>query len=1169
MKKFTAVLLSVLLLASSLPISALASEASETSETVAADIVKTEPETTDSVTQPIENKTTAEKTAVDEKPTEATPAKVAEPVGAKQEEKPVGKSSFTYTVTNNQVTITGLSDEYLTDLVIPETIEDLPVTAIKDYAFNGCAQITSIEVPKSVITIGKGAFKGTNPTKVNLPFIGISRSSTEKLGLFGIVFGYSILRSPETTYQYDEYNSYGRVTNVYCYIPKTIEEVIITDDTRVPCHAFYNCDWIKSISINENIETIEKESFFNCAALEKFVVPKTVTDIFSSAFKNCTALTQIILSDRINTLSNSIFYGCSKLQCVNFPKQLTIIESFAFFNCSSLDMPELIIPEGVTQIDNSAFNGCSTIIEIAVPNSVKSIGDGAFKGTNPTKVELPFVGASRLANSSGTNLFGYIFGVTHFPGSATTTQIESENSNYRYCCYIPKTIKEVKITDTLRIPANAFCNCDWIEQININNTVETIFEKAFYNCKSLLEFTIPDNVTAVKEAAFQNCTNLTDIFIPEGITIISERIFSGCKNLKSLIVPNGVTSINDNAFDGCIRLESISFPNSLTSIKFNAFKECIGLKNITIPSNVTSIDAAFVKCIGLERITVANDNPVFDSRNDCNAIIESSSNTLLYGCKTTKISNSITNIDQCAFSDCTGLQSINVPNSVVSIGAYAFSGCTGLQSISLPDGMSNIAEGTFSECIGLTDITFPKNLKTIEEWAFSGCTGLTTLSIPDGVQSIGYGAFCNCFGLISIYFPESVTDIESSAFIGCENIKSIKVADNNPIYDSRKDCNAIIETATNTLVYGCQNTVIPDSVLCIGDSAFCLCTKLMSITLPDSVISIEDSAFYGCNNLSIVLIPDSVEKIGSYALFSCPSLNSVTIPDNVTYIGFEALGYGQETPAVSTKWKNENFAILGKKGSSAERYATDNGMCFISIDDNGVTGNCTWQTDHNGVLTISGVGAMGDGSPWGRVQKIIIEKGVTNIGTSAFLMSLVEEISIPDSVTSIGYSAFASCANLKSAAIPSSVTSIGKFAFNDCISLKSIVIPSSVTSIGEYAFGYLYGTMDRIEDFIIYGYRGSEAEKYAAENDFVFIALDTESSIQLGDINQNGTVEIQDVTALQRHLAEFTNSDGFPIVDEENEEVFKIADVNHDGIISIADITTIQRYLAEFIDSFV
>ena len=124
-------------------------------------------------------------------------AKAAEPVGAKQAKQPVGKSSFTYTVANNQVTITGLSDEYLTDLVIPETIEDLPVTAIKDYAFNGCSQITSITVPNSVTSIGNGAFKGTNPTKITLPFIGYSKTASGKANsVFGFVFGCTLDKNP-------------------------------------------------------------------------------------------------------------------------------------------------------------------------------------------------------------------------------------------------------------------------------------------------------------------------------------------------------------------------------------------------------------------------------------------------------------------------------------------------------------------------------------------------------------------------------------------------------------------------------------------------------------------------------------------------------------------------------------------------------------------------------------------------------------------------------------------------------------------------------------------------------------------------------------------------------------------------------------------------------------
>lgn len=158
-----------------------------------------------------------------------------------------GKSSFTYTVSNNTVTITGLSDEYLTDLVIPETIEGYSVTTIKDNAFNGCSQITSITVPNCVTSIGNGAFKGTNPTKITLPFIGMTREANGTSAVFGHIFGYSRSTSYPASNEEKVYQYYDN-TYYYLYeIPKTIKEVIITDDVRVPYDAFYNCDWIESI----------------------------------------------------------------------------------------------------------------------------------------------------------------------------------------------------------------------------------------------------------------------------------------------------------------------------------------------------------------------------------------------------------------------------------------------------------------------------------------------------------------------------------------------------------------------------------------------------------------------------------------------------------------------------------------------------------------------------------------------------------------------------------------------------------------------------------------------------------------------------------------------------------------------------------------------------------
>ena len=370
------------------------------------------------------------------------------------------------------------------------------------------------------------------------------------------------------------------------------------------------------------------------------------------------------------------------------------------------------------------------------------------------------------------------------------------------------------------------------------------------------------NVTSIGKSAFRNCIDLISITIPNSVTIIGDHAFCGCSGLISIMIPNSVRSIGNDAFSYCSGLTSITIPNSVTNLGWGTFWGCSGLTSITIPNSVRFIDdSVFADCSGLTSINVESGNQYYDSRNNCNAVIESSSNKLIVGCQNTIIPNNVTCIEDYAFWGCSGLASITIPKSVMIIRRSAFSNCSGLTSISVENG--NQYYDSRNNCNAI-----------IESSSNTMIAGCKSTIIPNSVTSIE-NAFCGCSGLTSVMIPNSVTSIGDDAFLGCSGLISITVETGNTAYDSRENCNGIIKTEMNTLMVGCQNTTIPNSVTSIGDYAFYQCTGLTSITIPNSVTSIGNYAFQNCTDLTSVKIGNSVGRIGSYAFGNCKNLTDV------------------------------------------------------------------------------------------------------------------------------------------------------------------------------------------------------------------------------------------------------------------------------------------------------
>ena len=470
-----------------------------------------------------------------------------------------------------------------------------------------------------------------------------------------------------------------------------------------------------------------------------------------------------------------------------------------------------------------------------------------------------------------------------------------------------------------------------------------------------------------------------------------DDFYSGNGEIQQLVIASGVTTIGDHAFEYCTGLTSIEIPASVTSIGESTFYSCNGLTSVTFATG-----------------------------------------------------SQLTSIGYYAFEDCAGLTSITIPASVTSIGKGAFNYCNNLATMTVAAGNPEydsrnscnaiIEKSTNTLIAGCKNTIIPDDVTSIGDGAFKG-SGLTTITIPANVTSIGNSAFEDCAGLTSITIPASVASIGYGAFSYCSNLATMIVEDGNPEYDSRNGCNAIIEKSTNTLIAGCKNTIIPDDVT-----------------------SISQSAFVACRGLTTVTIPASVTYIGNDAFLDCEAVTDV---------------YCNADPAALT-WNEGNCDDFKRDGSTIIHVADANSWYakFAGVvngifrDNSSPVTPIDWTYDSTTkTLTLSGTDPVLsysdlDDCPWNdyiaEVENIVIENGMKGIGPNAFANDYLAltSVTIPASVTFIGNSAFSNCSNLTTVTFDGTptLTSIGGGAFLNCTGLTSVTIPASVKSIGDWIF---------------------------------------------------------------------------------------------------------------------
>ena len=1074
------------------------------------------------------------------------------------------------TVIPNTITTIGNSAFYGigkwgSKMALPST-----VTTIENDAF-ACCNFTEVEMPEGLRTIGEYAFAWTPITNFQIP------ASVTSIG-YRVLYGCQNVESIVVNTQNANYDSRD---NSNAIIDKTSNTVI------------QGC---KNTVIPQSVKAIGNSAFEQLNNLESFTIPSWITSIGDRAFADCWNMKDI--TSEIEDPS-AVTMGWDVFSNYNQNMQRTLYvpsgtkDAYEAISVWKKDFYEIVEKEPEKKEVTLHVATAGTLPSLISNNEKYDITDLTLTGElNGSDFRLlrDMAGNDYQGNLTNGKLSKLdLSGATIVSGGdyyINTTTIHWTD-NMQMVMVNPMQFN----TNNNELGSYLFAGCKSLVTIILPRNITAIRSDVFSHNSKLLSLEIPKTVSSISIGFIQECEKMSSLSVesgnqtyssPEGSNAIirtaNMELVAGCKNT---IIPSGTKTIDAYAFQHCISLISIKIPESITTIGDFAFWGCSGLTELIIPASVTQIgNMAFYGCSALNSIIVDSENSVYDSRNNCNALIETSSNTLLLGCKNTIIPNGILNIGENAFRPCDGLTSIEIPASVISIGDNAFAYCYQLKRVisniadpntvvmgstvfdrisgnailKVPQGtkasymaadgwkdaFSNIVEmgdqdpntidvavaGTLSsllvnpmeiEELTLTGDLNGTDLRLIREMAgndylgqptngvlkkldisganiveggekyldadqvwsshrsytqwggeyfhfntqqnvlgnamFAGCEKLIDIVLPKSITSIGDLAFWDCMNLESLVIPENVSSIGMDVFIECNKLSNVSVAEGNMTLSAPANCNVLMEGTT--LRYAFANPVIPKGTTVIGSRAFERYNGNADFVVPEGVVSIGNNAF-AWSNIKSISLPSTLKRIDHWA-FSLTQLESITIPASVEFIGERIMNHCSNLTTITV--------------------ASDNPL-FDSRD------HCN---------------------------------AIIETATNTLIQGCKTTI-IPESVTALGTTAFTECQDLTNITIPKSITHIGDCAFMFCARLKDVYsLIEEPFAISQYAFpqiGEYYGLTTTFH--VPYGTKEAylKADGWKEFKDYIVeVVMTDDVAYTLNEEEKTITVEGSDQTA--------------------------------------------------------